>query len=239
MLVQQSKMAAMGEMIDNIAHQWKQPLGVISMLNGLVKLSNEHSGVNKKDEIISESVENIEHEVKHLTSTINDFRNFFSPNKERKEFFIEDSIERLFRLLNPRLKNENIEIIKNIDSLKIESIENELVQVLMNVVNNAIDAVAESKVDKKYIFVDAYEEKNNLVISIKDNGGGIPLEIGNKIFESRFTTKEEGKGTGIGLYMSRQVMSSLNGTLTVENSDYEFEEKSYRGANFIISIPKS
>lgn len=236
-LIQQSKMAAMGEMIDNIAHQWKQPLNLISMSNGLIKMAQRYNTV-KSQEVTKEAIENINNEVKHLTTTINDFRNFFNPDKTKREFLIEGCIERIVLLLESRLKNRNIKVIKKISSTKIYSIENELVQVLMNIVNNAIDALSESTAVQRYIFIETFKEGDHLIISIKDNAGGIPNEIKERVFESRFTTKEEGKGTGIGLYMSRQVINSLGGVLTVENVAYPFKDQQHKGANFIINLPR-
>lgn len=237
-LIQQSKMASLGEMIDNIAHQWKQPLGLISISNGLIKMSQRaNESATPKNKMINEAIVNIDNEVKHLTSTINDFRNFFSPSKEKKEFLIETCINSLILLVESRLKNRNIKVIKKISSTKIYSIKNELLQILMNVVNNAIDALDDSMEEQKYIFIETFKKDNNLFISIKDNAGGIPDEIKEKVFESRFTTKEEGKGTGVGLYMSRQVIKSLKGTLLFENVEYEFKEKNYKGANFVITVP--
>ena len=237
-LIQQSKMAAMGEMIDNIAHQWKQPLNLISMSNGLIKMGQRYKTA-RSEKATKEAIKNIEDEVKHLTTTIDDFRNFFNPDKTKKEFLVEDCIYKIMLLLKSRFKNRNIQVIKKISTTKIYSIENELVQVLMNIINNAIDALDENQHAQRYIFIETYKEGNKLFISIKDNAGGIPNAIKEKIFDSRFTTKEEGKGTGIGLYMSTQVIHSLGGTLLFENVAYTFKEKSYKGANFIIEIPKS
>lgn len=205
LLIQQSKMAMMGEMIDNIAHQWKQPLSIISVSNGLIKFNQENSSFSTKEELY-DVINNIDTQVKHLSSTIDDFRNFFQPDKIKKEFPLESCINRLFILIKSKLDNNDIEVITNIYNSNIFSIENEFVQVLMNIITNSLDELQESKEDKKYIFIDSYEEDNNIVISIKDNAGGIPENIIDKIFESRFTTKEEGKGTGIGLYMSRNIM---------------------------------
>ena len=236
-LIQQSKMAAMGEMIDNIAHQWKQPLNLISLSNGLIKLSQEYEMIASKQEVL-EAIDHIDNEVKHLSTTIDDFRNFFKPDKTKREFLIENCIASLIILIQSRLKKQSIQIIKKISTSKICSIENELVQVLMNIVNNAIDALGERPLDSKYICIETYKEKESLYISIKDNAGGIPLEIQEQIFESRFTTKEEGKGTGIGLYMSRQIMESLGGTLICENVEYRLNDQLHKGANFIIKIPQ-
>lgn len=236
-LIQQSKMAAMGEMIDNIAHQWKQPLNIISMSNSLIKMGQKYNRETSQ-EVIREAVENIEHEVMHLTTTINDFRNFFNPIKRKKEFLIDESMNKLLRLLQSRFKSNAIVVINRMQSITIVSIENELVQLFMNVINNAIDALEENNKSKRYIFLESFEENDRVIVSIKDNAGGIPDEIKEKIFESRFTTKEEGKGTGIGLYMSRQVIHGLGGTIVVENIEYQFDGENYKGANFIITIPR-
>ena len=236
LLIQNSKMAAMGEMIDNIAHQWKQPLNIISMSSGLLKLNQGDDKFSSEEEIES-ALTNIDKAVKHLTSTIDDFRNFFNPDKTKKEFLLSNCVNRVSILLKYKLQNKEIQIIKEFEDLQIFGVENELVQVLMNLISNSIDAFEEIKEEEKYIFIDSYKEDNHIIIAIKDNAGGILEDIIEKVFESRFTTKEEGKGTGIGLYMCKNIIESYKGTLCVENSKYKYNEKDFKGATFTIKIP--
>ena len=234
LLIQQSKMAAMGRMIDSIAHQWKQPLSIISMSNGLLKFHQEDETFSSKEDI-DEAIENIEKGVNHLSSTIDDFRNFFNPDKTKKEFLISNCINRVILLLKSKLKNEDIQIVKEIEELNIYGVENELVQVIINIIANAIDAFQESTVEDKYIFINSHKKDNLAIISIKDNAYGIPEDIIEKVFETRFTTKEE--GTGVGLYMSKNIIDSYKGSLSVENSEYLYSDDEFKGANFIIELP--
>jgi len=234
LLLYQSRLAAMGEMIDNIAHQWRQPLSIISMSATGCKMQKEMNILDDKELITS--LETINQSSQYLSQTIEDFRNFFKDDKEEKDFFIENSINKLLVILKARLQNVDIEIIKNIKNIKITSIENELVQVLMNIVNNSIE-VLETKNEKfKYIFINTYEEDEFIVLCIKDNAGGIPKNIADKIFDARFTTKV--KGTGVGLYMSLNIIKNLGGFLTQDNEKFEYENKKYIGSKFTIKIPK-
>lgn len=233
LLMQQSKMASMGEMIDNIAHQWKQPLNMISTCSSGIAFQKEMNILT--DEKLLEEIKSINSSTKYLTETIDDFRNFFNINKTKTNFSLMNCINRVFLLVNFKIKNKNIEVIKNIKDCQIFGVENEIVQVLVNIVSNAIDALDEIK-ENRYIFITSYIENNQICISIKDNAGGIPKNIINKIFESRFTTKEE-NGTGIGLYMSKNIITSYKGNIVVENIKFNYNNEDRKGANFKITIP--
>ncbi|PLY09178.1 MAG: histidine kinase [Arcobacter sp.] len=237
LLVQQSRMAVMGEMIGNIAHQWKQPLSLISMSNTLVKLNKEQEGLNTQEEI-NEAIENIDNSVIHLSTTIDDFRNFFDPHKKKTLFSTETILEKTFKLINSEFKTSNIEIIKNIDSIKISGYQNELLQVLINIIKNAKDEFLKKDTNnKQYLFIDTYKENNNVYIKIRDNVGGIPEDIINEIFTPYFTTKKDSDGTGIGLYMSRQIIENMDGKLEVANVDFEYKNQQFKGAEFQIILP--
>jgi len=235
-LIQQSKLAAMGEMIGNIAHQWKQPLSIISMATGSIKINKELNTLTNED--IDLSTKHIEDATSYLTETIDDFRNFFNPNKEKTHFTTAKLIDKTLRLVYSQYKNNNIEIIQNIENIELLSYENELLQVIINLLNNARDAlIKESKEYQKYIFITIYSTKKYLIIKIKDNANGVPENILNKIFDSHFTTKTTSGGTGIGLYMSKQIIeNSILGTLKVENVNYDYQNTNFNGAEFTIKI---
>lgn len=234
-LVQQSKMATMGEMIGNIAHQWKQPLSLISTSNGLLRMNKEFESFSEKQ--VSEAMNHIDASVQNLSQTIDDFRNFFDPIKDKNEFFISHAFEKTFKLIDSQFKNNEIEVIKNIDIIKVTTFENELLQVLINILKNAKEELLKLE-DKRLIFIDVLTEDNNLVIKIKDNAGGVPHNIINKIFDSHFTTKKEVGGTGIGLYMSKQIIEgNMKGKIDVKNEEYIYEGNKYIGAEFTIKIP--
>jgi two-component system, NtrC family, sensor kinase len=235
LLVQQSKMAIMGEMIANIAHQWKQPLSVISTVSTGIKIQKELNCLN--DEEIVEGMNNINNSAQYLSHTIDDFRNFFKSDKTKINFRFLDIFEDTIKLISPQFTNNNIQFIKNIDNTEIYGYRNELLQVLINIFKNAKDEFIQlDKNQKKFIFVDSYKEDTNYIIKIKDNAGGISPNIIEKIFEPYFTTKEDYEGTGIGLYMCKQIINGMNGEIKVKNSEYEYENQKYKGAEFIISM---
>ncbi len=237
LLIQQSKMATMGEMIGNIAHQWKQPLSLISMSNGLVKLNQEDNTFSSKEEI-NEALANIDNSVQHLSSTIDDFRNFFMPDKAKKYFNLRSIFDKTYKLINPQLKNNTIFILEKIDDIEVYGYQNELLQVLINIIKNAKDELIKLDRDKKrLLFISMYIKNNQAFIKIKDTAGGIPLDIIDNIFKAYFTTKESKEGTGIGLYMSKQIIEGMGGVIEVSNTEYEYENENYIGAEFIIKLP--
>ncbi len=237
-LNQQSKLVAMGEMIGNIAHQWRQPLSAISTLASGIRVQKEIGLVS--DEQLDEDLKNIVETTNILSNTIDDFRNFYSNKKEKAEFEIESIINQVLNLVGANLKSKNIDIIKNIDNINIYSYKNEFLQVILNLINNSKDALVELNEEKKFIFINVKDNKTSLCFEIIDNGGGIDDNIINRIFEPYFTTKFKSQGTGIGLFMSKNIIdNSLHGNIRVENTEFEYENKKYKGAKFVIDIPYS
>lgn len=231
----QSKMAAMGEMLENIAHQWRQPLSVISTA-ATGSLLEKEVGISS-DEIDIERFKLINNSAQHLSKTIDDFRSFFKPDKEKKDFYLSNVIEQSLKILTSKFKNRDIQVIQNIDNLKINGYENELVQVVMNILNNARDVLEKKEDNQRFIFIDIYNQNENAIIKIKDSGGGIPEDIINKVFEPYFTTKHQSQGTGIGLYMSEEIVTKhLNGVITVENIDYDYNNIKLAGAEFKLTF---
>jgi len=236
LIFQQSKMASMGEMIENIAHQWRQPLSVIAAASTGVKFRYK-MGVIKEDDI-EKSMDGINNSVQHLSQTIDDFRNFFKTNREKKKFILSNSFEKTFQLIISQFKNANIIIIKDIKNITLLGYENELIQVLINILNNARDELIKKDQKIKLIQIDTNINNNKLEIYIKDNAGGIPEDFIDEIFESHFTTKEDSDGTGVGLYMSKMIIEEhMNGTIDVGNINFTYEGDSYRGAQFKICLP--
>ena len=236
-LFQQNKMAAMGEMIENIAHQWRQPLSVITTIASSLKLKREYGIIEEKD--YDESIDHILDTANYLSNTIDDFRYYFSPNKEKDLFNTKFLLNRCVKIVSIDFFNKHIKIIDNIEELMIYSYENELLQVIINILNNAKDELIKvEKEQNRIIFIDLYKEQNNLIIKIKDNAGGIKKEIMNRIFEPYFTTKHKSNGTGIGLYMCEEIIvKHIKGEIKVSNEEYIFEDKNFTGALFEISIP--
>ena len=235
-LSHQSKMAAMGEMIENIAHQWRQPLSVISTAATGAKLKKDLNLLDDKE--FHETMDMINKSSQHLSNTIDDFRYFFSKNKELKTFNIDTPIEKTLYLLKTKLKTKEINIIKNSESINIINLENELLQVILNILNNAIDAFEGKEKKEKLIFIDIFRKDEFAIIKVKDNAGGIKEDIINRIFESYFTTKHKSQGTGIGLYMTLEIVDKhMNGEISVSNKEFVYNNINYTGAEFEIILP--
>ena len=235
LLLQQSKMASMGEMLGNIAHQWRQPLSVISVASSGLKMQHEMKILT--DKRLVELIDGISKATKYLSTTIDDFSNFFKPNKEKTISSTTNLIEKTLNIIDAQFKSSKVEIVKNIEEIEFLSYQNELVQVLINILNNARDQLIKEDIQRKLIFINISKNENKLIIKIKDNANGIDPSIINKIFEPYFSTKDKSIGTGIGLYMSREIIiKHMKGEFFVKNDDFEYEHKKYRGAEFHIIL---
>jgi PAS domain S-box-containing protein len=234
LIFQQSKMATMGEMLENIAHQWRQPLSVITTLASGLDIQITAGIVN--NEQISAKLTKIVDSAQHMSQTIDDFRDFFKSNKEKKAFNIVEAVERTFYLLSSKLSNRSIIILKDCEDVTIIGYENELIQAFMNIVNNAIDVLEESKQSERLIQVTIKKVDGEVYISLKDNGGGIAQEVLKKIFDEHFTTKGDKDGTGIGLYMTKMIVEKLNGTIIAQNETFTYNDETFNGVNFIITF---
>ena len=233
-LSQQAKMAAMGEMLGNIAHQWRQPLSVITTVATGMKLQKEFNSLD--DETFNNSIENITNSALYLSETIEDFRNFFRTDKIEVIFSIKETFEKVFKLTGVQFKNHKIIFVKDINDFEIYGFENEFIQALINILNNAKDAL-ENKEYPKVIFISTYKKDDIETIKITDNAGGIDENIIDKICEPYFTTKHQAKGTGIGLYMTEEIIENhMFGNLLIQNVDVIYEEKSYKGTEVIIEL---
>ncbi|WP_417332606.1 PAS domain S-box protein [Halarcobacter sp.] len=235
-LFQQSKMAAMGEMIGNIAHQWRQPLSVISTAATGIILHKEMGISVEEDEI--KTLNAINDSAQFLSQTIEDFRSFLKLDKEVQLFNINKTIHDALDLSSINRKNKSISIVCEIEeNLEVYGVKNEFIQVMMNILKNAEDALDKQEAEK-LILINSYLDGQNVIIKIMDNAGGIDSKIISRIFEPYFTTKHQSQGTGIGLYMSQEIIRNhMNGKLYVENYSYTYKDSSYVGACFIIELP--
>ena len=229
-LMHQSKLAQMGEMIENIAHQWRQPL---AQINSLVLLIDMELNRNKfTNSILENKLGEIEVLTAYMSKTIDDFKNFFSPNKQKNIFKIENAIQKALDIVIGVVHLNHIKTTINIEKdLKCYSYLEELQQVILTILNNAIEALILKKIPSCEISIDVYKQDNNIVINIQDNALGINIKHLDKIFEPYFTTKRKAQGTGLGLYMAKMIIENgLLGTLNVENK--------LNGACFTIKIPQ-
>ena len=237
-LANQSKQAALGDMIGNIAHQWRQPLSAISTAASAMRV-NQDLGILNEDDINSYT-DGIIRNSNYLSQTIDDFRDFIKSEKVFKEFYINESIDKCLAIVNSSINNHKLRVVKNYDgNTKINNYDNELQQVIINIFNNAKDALKEKvkNEEDRIIFIDTYKDEKYAYIKIKDTATGIPESILHKIFEPYFTTKHQSQGTGLGLYMSHQiVVDSMCGGIDVENIEFIYKDKSYSGAQFILSF---
>jgi len=227
LLMQQSKMAAMGEMLDAVAHQWKQPLNALSMYAELIKINYEDGEVDQA--YIEQFQEDVETQINHMTDTLSTFRAFFRPTKELHTFDLHQVINDVLLLAKDELmKNTiNVEVIEE-GKLELFGSENEFKHLLLNIINNAKDAFNDNGIKTRNITIRIIADENPPRLEIEDSAGGIPEKVINNIFQAHFTTKEEGKGTGIGLYMSSQIAQKHHAELHVENRE--------AGACFIVAF---
>jgi len=236
-LNQQSKFAAMGEMIGNIAHQWRQPLSAISTAASGIKMQDEMDILKKQD--MYQGLDIIVQNTQVLSDTIDDFRDFFKKDKTKTTFKIESVINKALQLIHSNLKSNDIIVKKDISNIEIFGLKNELTQAILNIINNAKDSVCSSNKGEKYIFIEATQNDNNIVITIKDNGLGIQKDVISNIFDPYFTTKFKSQGTGIGLYMTKTIIvNHMHGEINARNENFTYENKEYFGAAFEIILNK-
>lgn len=215
-LYQQSKMAAVGEMMDAVAHQWKQPISIIKMQIDFMGYDFDDNLINK--EYVHNFQKKVFIQIDHIQNTLKEFRSFFRTNKGQEEFDIKTIIEKVLILVNDELIGNQIEVILNIqNNFILLGIENEFKHLIINLLNNAKDAFVENNISDRKIIINLFCDANTKTMEVIDNAGGIPKSIIDNIFKANFTTKSEDKGTGIGLYISSQIATKYNGTLLVEN----------------------
>ncbi|MDX1809551.1 MAG: cache domain-containing protein [Sulfurospirillaceae bacterium] len=229
LLIEKSKFIALGEMISNIAHQWRQPLSELSAIIMNLKFRYMMGKLDKN--IMIEKSKDAELLLEYMSHTIDDFRDFFSPQKDKKIFNIKDSIESVMKIIGKTIQNKNIDINIDIkDNPSIFGYQNEFEQVLLNILSNAKDALIESKNINKEINITVRKENNQAKIDIDDNGSGIKIQPIEKIFEPYISTKWDVNGTGIGLYMSKIIIEkNMLGELIAQNLEI--------GARITIIIP--
>ncbi|MDC0932487.1 PAS domain S-box protein [Arcobacteraceae bacterium] len=235
-LEEQSKLAAMGEMIGNISHQWRQPLSIISTASTGVLVYNELNQLT--DKLIKKNMNTINDNAQYLSKTIDDFRNFIKNDKIITQVSIKDTLLYTFSLVKATIQNNYIELITNVeDDISIHANKNELVQSFINILNNAKDVLVDREEGKRYIIVSTRKVGNSLSINIMDSGGGIEESIIDRIFEPYFTTKHQSVGTGIGLSMVNKILrDKYKATIRVYNTNFTHKQKDLYGACFNIIL---
>lgn len=218
MLIQQSKLAAMGEMMDAVAHQWKQPINIINMQVDMMGYDFEDGLITQ--EYVDKFQKKVSSQVTHMTSTLNEFRSFFRPNKEVEEFDVKNMVEKVLLLVKDEFVKNRVTINLNVmQNFTLTGVENEFKHLVLNIINNSKDAFNDNDRSDRVIDINIIQKDMSKSIEIIDNAGGIPAQVIDDIFKANVTTKAEGKGTGIGLYMSSQIAEKHNGSLNVVNVD--------------------
>ncbi len=227
-LIQQGRQAAMGEMIHNIAHQWRQPLNNVGLIIQNIRIALQ-SGKTDAGEI-NRDIASAMDSILHMSRTIDDFRSFFLQEREKRRFDVNQVVARSIELVAATLQDSNIQVeVISVNGASAVGYPNEYAQVLLNILGNARDALMERRVTAGRITIRTGTENGRSVVTIRDNGGGIAEDILPKVFDPYFTTKEPGKGTGIGLYMSKVIIEQhMEGRLTARNAE--------DGAEFRIEV---
>jgi PAS domain S-box-containing protein len=228
LLIHQSRQAAMGEMINNIAHQWRQPLNNIGLI--IQNLQLQYEAGEMDSEQMAAEVGTAMDVIAYMSRTIDDFRNFFHQDKVRRTFSINEVVARSLDFLLPGLKSCGIDVeCREEPDVTVTGYPSEYLQALLNILNNAKDVLLERRVARPLISISIFRDSGRSVVTIQDNGGGIREDVLPRIFDPYFTTKEQGRGTGIGLYMSKAIIEkNINGRLTARNVD--------GGAEFRIEV---
>ena len=229
-IVEQSKATALGEMISMIAHQWRQPLQAIAILIQKLPLEKLIDG-EVSDETLDSVVGSIDEQLSLMSKTIEDFRSFFNPTKDKQMIFASALVEQARDFMSYSFKVDDIKLnIDGQEDIEINIHINEILQVFINILNNAREILLEKQIENREVSIVYYRSKNNIQFEINDNGGGIPSIIMNKVFEPYFSTKKNKNGTGLGLYMSKTIVEKNgHGILGVQNTDV--------GASFKILLP--
>ena len=217
LLNNQSKMVILGEMIKNIAHQWRQPLASLNGIYINMEMDFENNKLGKKEfDIYLQRMEDI---TQYMSNTINDFTNFFKIDKEKEKFNIKEIIEKAYSMLNPSLEENDIKFILDLNKdIILNSYPSEFMQIIFILVNNAKDAFFGKNIENKQIVITLYQKDDRIFLQLKDNAGGVNKEIIDKIFEPYFTTKHKYQGTGLGLFITKTIIErSFNGEVSVEN----------------------
>lgn len=226
LLIHQSKLASMGEMINNIAHQWRQPLTHLGFINMNLQLAFEDEPLDKK--YLKEKIEESNAQLDFMSKTIDNFRDFYKPNKQKEIFYISVAVKKALEIMEPIFESNKIEFEFNvIKDKQINAYENEYSQVILNILTNAKDVLISRQIQNPKIIISINEKNDSIITTILDNAGGIENKYINHIFDPYFTTKQ--KGSGIGLYMSKMIIEShFKGKIKVFNKD--------KGASFSIEV---
>ena len=217
LLFQKAKMADMGEMIGNIAHQWRQPLAIINSIVGVLKEKNSREILASSE--LGVKLKDVEVNIQYMSNTINDFMTFYRPNKEKENFSVREAVVHSIEIISASVDPKVLDIrFEDNNEVYVHGFINEYTQVVVSLLTNAKDLLKNKEVSGAFIEIKILENKESVVLEIRDNAGGIKEENVNKVFQPYFTTKHKSMGTGLGLYISKMIIeNSMNGKLSVQN----------------------
>ena len=240
-LLHSERLTSMEEIINNIAHQWRQPLSVISM--GITGMQVQKEMGYLTDELFFKTCTLINKNAQYLSQTIEELKNYIKESNNRVIFNFEDNMNEFLSCINESAISDNINIVyenTNTSKINISGCESKLIQCYLSIFNNSRDAFKENNINEKYFYIKILKEKNCIKITLLDNAGGIPENILPKIFEPYATTKHKFEGRGLSLYKAYKLISEgMGGVIEVNNVSYFIDQKEHQGAEFIITIPLS
>jgi PAS domain S-box-containing protein len=233
-IFQQSKLASMGEMIGNIAHQWRQPLSIISSIATASKIERELEILT--DENFFKHMEIINTNAQYLSETIDNFRQFIKADRQLDDFNLTNTIKSFLNVVDSSIVKSNTQVILDLDdNIIMNNYQNDMIQAFINIINNSIDALEVVNQEERYFFIKTRNENNKITIKLKDNAGGIPDDLINKVFEPYTTTKYQSLGTGLGLNITYNfIVEGMKGKITVDNTSFIYKDKKYRGCEFTV-----
>lgn len=235
-ILQQSKLASIGELLTNIAHHWRQPLSTISTLSSGMKLEHDLNILSEKK--LSDGLVQINNTTQMLSTTINNFSDYFEPKKDIESFDLTDVLDNIINFFEAVFnKNKINTIIAYEDKNLLKGYPYELTQVIVNIFNNSKDAFIFNKVKDRHLIISTYKELDKYILSIKDSAGGIKKDLLEKIFDPYFTTKHKYKGTGLGLYMCHEIIvKHMDGIIYAKNVTFEIDKKEFKGLEIVIEF---
>ena len=234
LIFQQSKIASMGEMIGNIAHQWRQPLSIISSIATASKLERELGILS--DEQFDKHMEIINKNTQYLSETIDNFRQFIKADRELSDFNLSSTIKSFLSVIDSSIIKNNIKVLLDLDdSIILVNYQNDMIQAFINILNNSVEAFEQSGEKEKYFFITTKKGNKRTIINLKDNAGGIKEELISRVFEPYTTSKNKSLGTGLGLNITYNfIVEGMKGEIFVENTNFQYENKKYKGCEFTI-----
>lgn len=233
----QSRMSTIGEMVGNISHQWRQPLSTISTVVTELKFMKELDDLS--DELLADNISIIQKNIGQMSQTMDDFRELIIGDQKHQSFDVVELTNQVLNISKAIIVTNFIKVIfNNEEQILLTNLKNALMQAMVNIINNAKDALLDTKEENRIIFIDITQDEKNVIIQIKDTAGGIKSKTLEKVFEVLYTTKEK-TGMGIGLYMTKKLINEkMNGEISVSNETITYNDKEYLGASFKILLPK-